>query len=58
MPPDVLTEYVAGVVTMRIDCDKWERLREIEERERETLASIAAIGWEPGKAYHLTPEGG
>lgn len=58
LPPDVLIALVKEHIAEQIDVESWMAARRIEEMERETLESIAAIGWEPGKAYHLTPEGG
>lgn len=57
LPPDVLTTLVEERILATIDVAAWQRVREAEALERETLASIAAIGWEPGLVYHL-PRGG
>jgi len=56
LPPDALTRLVEERIISMIDRDAWGRAQEIEAMERETFASIAAIGWEPGAMYHL-PEG-
>jgi len=53
LPPDVLTDLVEERILAAIDIAAWQRVREAEALERETLASIAAIGWEPGVVYHL-----
>ncbi len=56
LPPDTLTDLVHEQIITMIDRAAWERAQAIEAMERETFASIAAIGWEPGAMYHL-PEG-
>jgi hypothetical protein len=53
LPPDVLTDLVEEQIVSMIDLSAWRRAQEIEEMERETFASITAIGWEPGATYHL-----
>lgn len=57
LPPDVLTTLVEQCIVTGIDREAWMRVRAVEAMERETLASIVAIGWEPGRRYHLPPPG-
>jgi hypothetical protein len=56
LPPDALTRLVEEQIITMIDRDAWHRAQAIEAMERETFASIAAIGWEPGATYYK-PEG-
>lgn len=58
LPPDVLTALVETCITDTIDVGAWMRARHVEEMERETFATIAAIGWQPGVTYHLPAERG
>lgn len=56
LPPDALTGLVHEHILTTINRDAWEHAQQIEALERETFASIAAIGWEPGATYYR-PEG-
>lgn len=56
LPPDALTALVHEQIVTIIDREAWQRAQAIEAMERETFASIAAIGWEPGATYYK-PEG-
>ncbi len=49
--PDMLTLLVRNAIVSQIDVDEWERMQEVEELERQTLASIALIDFEPGQTY-------
>ncbi len=53
LPPDVLTALVHEHILTTINRDAWEHAQRVEALERETFASIASIGWQPGEAYHL-----
>ena len=53
LPPDVLTDLVAECIEREIDGDAWARAEDVEDLERETLASIVAIDWVPGHHYDL-----
>lgn len=57
MRPDILTELVADHIAQVIDEYTRGLAMRNEELERETLACIASIGWEPGTAYHLVQGG-
>ena len=54
--PNVLQQLIRECINEHVEHDAWQRAQQIEAMERETFASIAAIGWEPGAMYHL-PEG-
>ncbi len=58
LPPDVLTHLVHEHILTTINRDAWEHAQSVEALERETFASIASIGWEPGAAYHLPDSDG
>lgn len=51
--PNVLQQLIRECIEEHIEDDAWDRAQAIEEMERETFASIAAIGWKPGATYHL-----
>ena len=57
LPPDALTDLVEGAVLSRIDRGAWYAAEAVEELERATFASLAAIEWRPGHEYVLD-EGG
>lgn len=53
LPPDVLTEIVAGEIIGMIDAHKWQAAGEAERRERQSLAdftaNLSALGIDSGK---------
>jgi len=49
--PDMLTALVRHAIESEINVDEWQRMQEVEALERQTLASIAQIGFEPGTIY-------
>ncbi len=53
LPPDALTDLVATAIEGQIDQGSWDRVEQIEELERETLASLVEIAWQPGQAYRI-----
>lgn len=55
LPPSVLTWLVEEAIAGEIDWRRWSEAERVEELERETLASIVRIPWQPGAAYTLTP---
>ncbi len=54
LPPNVLTDLVGRAISSMIDTDAWKRAHEVEQLERQTLASLTAIPWQAGVVYHLS----
>jgi len=54
LPPDVLTALVDQCSWENVDEWAWSRAQHIEALERPTLASVAALGIQPGTTYRLT----
>ena len=57
LPPSVLVDLVETAILSMIEHEEWARAREIEELERETLASLVALPFAAGETYRLTEEG-
>lgn len=57
LPPDMLAEMIGGCIESVIEWEEWGRMQSIENAERETLASIAALPIQAGVIYDLA-EGG
>ena len=53
LPPDALTDLVATAIDERIDEFSWMQVEHIESLERETLASLTEIAWQPGQSYRI-----
>jgi hypothetical protein len=56
LPPSTLTRLVERAIQGEIDAELWDAEMAVERLERETLASIVSIPWQPGQVYNLTPE--
>lgn len=55
LPPNILEQYVRMMIEHNIDRESWQRTKQIEALERETLASIAAMPLKAGTTYALNP---
>lgn len=55
LPPSVLEALVERCILGEIDRERWHEVERVERLERETLASIVRIPWQPGQTYNLTP---
>ncbi len=53
LPPDVLEGLIRDVIEANIDWAEWGRMHRNEAAERRTLASLAAVPWQPGTTYTL-----
>ncbi len=57
IPSSILRGLAATCIAKHIDSDVLDRVEETEELERETLASIALMGWQPGAQYYMPGSG-
>lgn len=55
LPPSVLEWLVDYAIKCEVDFALWDEAERVERLERETLASIVRIPWQPGYTYDLTP---
>ncbi len=56
LPPSVLEWLVEDAISREVDYGRWAEAERVERLERETLASIVSIPWQPGQVYNLPPE--
>jgi len=56
--PNILQDLIRECISEHVERDAWAKAQRAEELERETFATIAAIGWEPGAQYYLPARGG